>query len=1208
MSFSKYYIGIVLLCVIAGLAAKFLILTPETVALMYLDSRMYDEAMRKYEQILAEGNESGNVIIPLAKIYAEHGEVKKAVGLLIKYIYRKPDLKDAEKVLSQIYKNSINQDEYLRIINKVPAFSYPNETLMDFSFWYESTLQDQKQIGVLTGLAKKPETTQTDNEYRKLLFYYTADTKLDTFSTLVKQLLLNPTPKNRQAHFLSTLTILINSEYYEKARSLACKYLDDKRPADPIEAEMVVDIFLNAGQNRLAGEICDRYLKKGDNQSTLDVNKYRIDMAKGNESKVLDEIKDTLKSLSGKNKRIEDIGIKLAMKYGDSKLVKDILIRVDTDKLSESEVFDYAFYALKNRDAEIAGILKNKISSDALRITPCLTYIIKSASKKIPLETMVSLAPDSPELNKDDLAQLGYIMFHNDCIRESFLLIKDMPASTILQFFKIRDLVKVIVTCGNPEKFMDKYEKELSLRTSSSLLKDTLLLISAASGQGSRMEKLIVEYKDAPLPVLFDAYSLASYYGQYDSAVALAEAAYRTSQEDVCQYFLATALVGSGNFNRALTLLLKLKKNMRPAEGLFLKTAARDIELCGINRIPNEVREEIEPTLNGVLGRKDVTVTELKRAAACLASLGEMEKAQSIYLKICMDEDVKLSDIDEFAAICKRRPGEKVKTWFIKQAENGKWEKWKRITWLNQLGMEKETVRIVDKVYKKVEMEYLAEYLTALHATGRDNEAGEVLNRYKISQLMVAGLRERIGLILFLSKTGRTEWVGQLLKSFTVKELVENVSPVDIASMFISTNMEKEGIKLFSGSSGTPDGSALNVLLFLHAYSGDEKFVDKWLDSGLQNPEDVLINLYYFSLHNKRTGLALSTARRLFSLYSTDGNRYRLAEALIAVKKYDEGIAMVRDNAEKNNQAAEIYLSGISGLAGTGKFSKDNQEAARFIRVCDNIVKSPDTPRPLLITVAYALSNTGYHLKAKNIFYELANSNPDIRDSFTKMYLYSAVMAPERQDFKLITNLIEKTKKEDEPQVLSLLETYDMQGQIMLLLEKRYGSDIPANLCSKYLNCLLKCRQMQTFDQVVNKLPPPKSFSEEERGNIFTTLVLAGKEKEAAVFYDSLDQKKQDMPPPLVRRLGYHFANKKDYDKAIPVFFELAKNANDPESHDLSLLVTLPGIGENQVFVDWLVKQARTSKDDKQLRWLEFLNLIKRPEEVIAILKEYYAE
>jgi tetratricopeptide (TPR) repeat protein len=1208
MNFSKYYIGIILLCAIAGITAKFLVLTPETVALMYLDSKMYDDAMKKYEQMLAEGNEAGNVIIPLAKIYAQQGEIKKAIGLLIRYTHKKPDLLNAEKVMPQIYKNSINHNEYVRILQKVPDFSYPNEVLTDFSSWYESTLQDDKQIAILTELAKKPDDTQIDNDYRKLVFYYTTDTKFQTFSSLVKQLVSNAYPGNRKEPFLTLLIMMVSSEHYEKAMSFACKYLEEKRPRDPFEIEKAANIFMNAGQNRMASEICTRFLNKADSRTTVQIYNFRKEMAKGDESKVLDQIKNDFDSSSIKSKLIYDIGIKLAMKYGDSKLVKDILLRPGTASLGEDEMFDYAFYALKNSDKELAEILKTKIGPETLRLVPCLNYIIKSAFKGIPVKTMVSLACKSSELDDDDLVQLGYIMYHNDFLKESLLLIKDRPTSKVFPIFKIRDLVKVIVSCGNPKEFTDRYEKELLLlKNRGGLLRDTLFVMASASGQVKLLEKLIAEDKDIPLPVLIDAYSLAEASGQYNAAVALAETVCRGNQGDVYQYFLATALVDSGNFNKALTLLLKLKKNMRPAEGLFLKAVARDIELCGLNRIPNEARYEIEPTLNGILGRKDVTVTELKRAAVCLAALGEREKAQRIYLKVCMNDDVRISDIDEFAAMCKRFPMENVKKWFLKQAETGKWEKWRRVTWLNQLGMEKDTVRIVDRVYRKVELDYLAEYLTALRAIGREKEAKEVLNRYDIAQLLKASLRERIGLISFLSKTDRVEWVRQLLNSFTAGELVENLSPVDIASLFISTKMEKEGLKLFAGS-GNPTGGELNVILFLSAYSGDEKFVENWLDLGLQNPEDVLMNLYYFSLRNKRTGLALAIARKLFNLYNTDGNRFRLAEALIAEKKYKEGIALVYDDAGKNFQAGEIYISGITGLASTGKFSKESPEAARFIQACENILKSKDIRKPLLVTIAYALSNTGYHEKAKNIFYELACSDPDIKDSFTKMYLYSTVMSPERKDFKLITKLIDKTKKEDEGKVLSLLETYGMQGQVMLLVEKRYGSDIPLDIYPKYLNSLLKCRQMKTFDLVVKKLPPPLSFSIEQRCGIFECLVLAGKEKEASVFYDALDQKKQNMTPSLVRRLGFYFANNKNYGKAIPVFFELAKAGNDPDSSDLSLLVSLPGIGENKEVVDWLVKQAKTSKDEKQLKWLDYLNYVKQPGKVIEILKEYYAE
>ncbi len=1209
MSFSKYYIGIFLLCAVAGITAKFLVLTPETVALMYLDSKMYEDARKKYEHMLVEGNESGNVIIPLVKIYVLQGEVKRAMGLLIKYINRKPDLLNAETTLPLINKDAISKNEYARILEKVASIPYPNDVLMDLSAWYESTLQDENQIDALTELAKKPDSKQIDFDYRKLVFYYTANMKFDTFSMLVNQLVYNANPKNRKDPFFSSLTILVASEQYDRAMSLASKYFEAKHPIYPLEVERVANIFLSAGQNRMASEICGQFLNKKDVQNPMQIYKYRLDMARGDESKVLEEIKHDIASSSKYSKRIYDIGIKLAMKYGDSKLVKDILLHSDKEKLTEDAVFDYAFYALKNRDAELSEIIKKKTGPEMLRIAPCLNYIIKSASKKLSVENAASIACDSSELDDYDLVQLGYIMFRNDCFKESLLLIKDRPILKIFTIFKIRDLVNLVVSNGNPDEFTDKFEKELQLSSKNNnlLLRDTLFLLYSASGQDNRLDRFIAEHKDVPLPVLIDAYSIAESYGQYDAALALAEAMSCSNQGDAFQYFLATALIDSSNFNKALSLLLKLKKTMRSAEGLFLRAVTRDIELCGHDRIPNDVHNEIAPTLNRVLARKDVTVSELKRAAVCLAALGEKDKAQQIYLKICLDEDVKMADINEFAAMCKRLPSEDVKKWFIKQAETGKWEKWQRVSWLNQLGMEKETVNIVDNVYKKVELDYLAEYLIALHAIGMDKEAREALNRYNIDQLLKTSVRVRIGLINFLSKTGRWERARQLLNSLSTRELVANLSPEDIASMFILTNMEKEGITLFSGP-GVPAKSALNVLLFLNAYAGDEKFIDQWLDSSHQNAENTLISLYYFSVRAKRIGLALATARRLFKLYKTDDNRIRLAEALISSKKYEEGIALINEDAEINKKAGEIYLSGISGLAEEGRFSKESPEAEKFLRICNKFIESPETPKPTIIVVAFALSNAAYHDRSKDLFYDLAIADPDLKDPFTKMYLFSTVKAPDRKDFKLILNLILNTKTEDEQKLLELLEAYNLQGHIMMLIEKRCGTDIPLHLYPKYLSCLLKCRQMQTFDIVVGNLPSPESFTEEDRVSIFEALMLGGKDAEASLYYDALDKNKQGMNSSLVRRLGYYFANKKEYEKAIPLFFELAKASNDPESSDLSLLLSLPGIGKNQEFVDWLVSQAKLSKDEKQLSWLEFLNYIKRPEEVIEILKGYYTE
>jgi len=56
-------------------------------------------------------------------------------------------------------------------------------------------------------------------------------------------------------------------------------------------------------------------------------------------------------------------------------------------------------------------------------------------------------------------------------------------------------------------------------------------------------------------------------------------------------------------------------------------------------------------------------------------------------------------------------------------------------------------------------------------------------------------------------------------------------------------------------------------------------------------------------------------------------------------------------------------------------------------------------------------------------------------------------------------------------------------------------------------------------------------------------------------------------------------------------FFELAKASNDPESNDLNLAGEPARNWKEQRFVDWIVSQAKVSKDEKQLIWLEYLTI-----------------
>ena len=106
-------------------------------------------------------------------------------------------------------------------------------------------------------------------------------------------------------------------------------------------------------------------------------------------------------------------------------------------------------------------------------------------------------------------------------------------------------------------------------------------------------------------------------------------------------------------------------------------------------------------------------------------------------------------------------------------------------------------------------------------------------------------------------------------------------------------------------------------------------------------------------------------------------------------------------------------------------------------------------------------------------------------------------------------------------------------------------------------------------------------------------------------FFGSISDKGRDqLSQSLLRRLGYYFANNGNYDKSMPLFFELAKKNPLPDSSDVSTLVNLPGASENKLIIEWMIKQAKSSKGEIQVRWLELLNYIKQPQAVIDIIEE----
>ncbi len=730
------------------------------------------------------------------------------------------------------------------------------------------------------------------------------------------------------------------------------------------------------------------------------------------------------------------------------------------------------------------------------------------------------------------------------------------------------------------------------------------MLMAAGTGDKAYTEERYASDEKIPFEMLTDIYCNTSRWKEYSQALKAAQKMDVLNSSDAVRYMLAEALMKSGDSSGAMSTLVPLIGKLRMAPQLFLRAYAEECRTQDPMQIPLAMDEIAATEAGKILEAQKALPADKQALALYLSAKGRFAEAENIYLELCRGSDPDASDISNMIKICKGNPSQPVREWLIRQAESGPWEIWQRLEWLNQAGMEKDTVRIVENVYRNIELSYLPDYLTALQKLGQTRKVNEILHRYPLKSLLTLDTQAKMKMLSILPGTENSSWTGALLKTVSRKKIVGYLEDADIANIYISAGIEDEGLRIFANPQ-RKSGKDFYVNLYLRAFKGDDAYVEAWIDGAGAELEQKISAVYYFAAKSKREAIMFKASQRLYALQPNKENRLRLAEQYLLRKNYAKVIELTHNDADSDNRSGAIYLGAVSALASEGLLNQDSPELPRMLRICTKIASDPNAPDALKINAGYALSNTGHHNLAKQIFYTFAMKNPSVKNDLTRMYFYSTVMSPERQDYKNINLLTEKIKKDDEPELLQVLETYGMLGQIMTLLEKRYGTNIPIHLYPMYLNCLLKCRKLQNLDKITALMPDPASFTDQEKNEIFTTLMLAGRDPAAARFYNALSEEASDnVQQSLVRRLGYYYANKGDYKNAIPLFFSLAKQNPVPDSTDVGILMSFPGTTENKSVIDWFVAQAKSTKDETQLRWLEILNITKHPDAVIDIIEE----
>lgn len=172
------------------------------IALIRLKTKDYDAARAQYRQLLAEGRDTQNVLIPLARLALIYGEVNEAAELVERYVAKKPNDLEARRMLGELYQYAQRPDDYLANLEVSSELEAEPDQLLELAAIYNYKQEYEKQAEVLRRYldANPDNSAQYQNLINLLSHMQQFDDALEVVAELTDR---NPDLLTRDTLFLS---------------------------------------------------------------------------------------------------------------------------------------------------------------------------------------------------------------------------------------------------------------------------------------------------------------------------------------------------------------------------------------------------------------------------------------------------------------------------------------------------------------------------------------------------------------------------------------------------------------------------------------------------------------------------------------------------------------------------------------------------------------------------------------------------------------------------------------------------------------------------------------------------------------------------------------------------------------------------------------------------------------------------------------------
>lgn len=627
---SKKHTFIILLIAVAGLVGSYLLMPKsEEVALMQMKDKHFEEARIAYEEQLAKGNLTVDVVTRLSELHLQVGAVDKAIEVMEKFIAANPDNLAAREKLGTYYQYAQRQDDYLRNLEEINQLKPRPENLKALSDIYNFNTEYNKQADTLKKLIETEKGSDA-RHFVDLASIFAAEKNYPEAIATLQGLKQNHTDNFSFAEEELLVTLLFDAKRGDEAVAEANDWIKT-HPETYDNNARLINIVHFRGSPQMGHTLMANF---SDEQISANASLLEEDILLMLSDGKDDEAYQRLKELYANDKLSPELHKRLlfaAVARNENELAKNLLKGMELKAISEPELVSLAeLSVIQNQPWLLAAITHAFPEADYKDTYPVLIAMLAVSNHQKDADSKLA-ALDKVTLTSGQMLQVARVCARNkkyDCA-ERFLA--KLPLSSQLSDAEIASAGDLYLDMHQWDKG-NQFITTAAVNRSSPEIDQVAVKYAAVRGDADTVEKWLQAHKETVSQrTLADLYFGALNNKQYPTAVSVAEFFNAKSNSATSRSYLSQAYIQTGQYGEAIKLLRENKPMSEDDENNYV------VALAKLSKNNAEYRKELTDFAAAKL-RSDISKKQKMALVYALISIKEVGPVMPYIRELALSE------------------------------------------------------------------------------------------------------------------------------------------------------------------------------------------------------------------------------------------------------------------------------------------------------------------------------------------------------------------------------------------------------------------------------------------------------------------------------------------------------------------------------------------------------------------------------------------